>query len=122
MYTTMRATIDPGEFAHSAEGVDRAEELAGYIFEHLINVADVSRVDTTITSLFLLVEVLAGLEVYGDVSATDAVAQVQHLTTVRVAALRAAGTDADADADVEADVDPETVLSRVPSPHPGRLH
>lgn len=116
MSTTMRATIDPGEFAHSAEGVDRAEDLAIHTFEHLIDMTDVSLVDTTITSLFMLVEVLAGLEVYGDVSATDAVAQVQHLTTKRVAALRSRGTDADVDAEVE------RVPSGVPGPQQIRLH
>lgn len=88
MPTATRATIDAGEFALSAEGVDRAEELAAHTFEHLIAMTEVARLDTTVTAMFMLSEVLSGLEVYAGLSAADAVNQVQHLAAERVAALR----------------------------------
>jgi hypothetical protein len=83
----MPSTIDPGEFAHTAEGVDRAEELAAHTMENMITMTGVAQLDTTITSMFLLAEVLAGLQVYDGLSARDAIKRVRHLTAERVAAL-----------------------------------
>jgi hypothetical protein len=87
--TTKRATIDPGEFALSAEGVGLAEELAAHTFAGLIDMTNIARLDTTITGLFLLAETLAALEVYAEVSAGDALRCVSQMTAERVLAIRA---------------------------------
>ncbi len=81
---------DPGAFARTAEGVELAEQLAGHIMDQLITMAEIARLDTSITASFMLVEVLSMLAVSGDVDTKTAVSRVKHLVAERVAALRAA--------------------------------
>ena len=82
-------TIDPGPYASSPEGIDRAEELAAHTMDGLLRMVDVARLDTTVTSMFMLAQLLAGLEVYAGLSPADAAAGVQHLTAELAGALRA---------------------------------
>jgi hypothetical protein len=103
MSTTATMT-DPGEFAHSAEGCIRAGELASHVFEHLIAMTEVARLDTTIAGLFLLSEVLAALEVYADLKPEDAIRQVHDMTRERVAALRQTSTATEAEPTAAASV------------------
>ena len=87
---TTPETTDPGAFAHTAEGVDRSEELAEHVIEHMVSMTGVAQLDTTITSMFLLAEILAALDFYAGLTADEAVGSVRHLTAERVAALQAA--------------------------------
>jgi len=54
----------------------------------MIDLTSVAETDTTITAMFLLVEVLAGLQVYHGVPPTTAIKQVRHLVASKVVALR----------------------------------
>jgi hypothetical protein len=84
----MRSISDPGEAAHTADGVDRAEALAARTMAHMVDITGVAALDTTLTSLFLLVEVLASLEVYAGLAAAKAFGKMEHLTAAKVAELR----------------------------------
>ena len=108
----------PGEYAHTAEGVDRAEELAGHLMDQLVAMTDVARLDNSITASFMLVEVLSMLEVYGGVDTKTAVNSVKHLTAERVAVLRAARDQIE---DV-AEVAPPTAAAPTPAPAPEGGH
>jgi hypothetical protein len=80
--------IDPGEFAHTEAGLERSADLAAHVFSHLIEMTEIARLDTTITSVFLLVEVLASLEIYADLTPETAIQRVHTMTRERVASLR----------------------------------
>jgi hypothetical protein len=85
----MPQMTDPGEYAHTSDGINQAEALASHTLEHMVSMTEVARLDTVIASLFLLAEVLAGLESFAGISAKDAVKQVKHMTAERVAAIAA---------------------------------
>ncbi len=53
----------------------------------LIETTALANLDTTIVSLFLLTETLAHLEVFADMKAKEAIAQVRHMVSERVAEL-----------------------------------
>ena len=108
----MRTIPDPGASAHSTDGVDRAGALAANIMSHLIEMTGAADTDTAITSMFMLVEVLAGLEVYAGVGAAEAVARIEHLTAAKVAALWAD----------EDEVPGERIVSPPPRPAAHPLH
>lgn len=88
---TAPTMIDPGAFAHTAEGVDVSEALAAAVMDHMVLMTGVARLDTTITCAFLLAGALAALEVFAGLTAPAAIARVQHITAEKVAALLAAG-------------------------------
>jgi hypothetical protein len=110
---TAPTAADPGEASRTPEAVDRAEELAAAVMDHMISVVDLAQLDTTITAHFLLVELLAAIEVHAGVDAPTAITNVQHLIAEKVASLRAvAAQDQDGDA-------PEAVApgpSAIPAP------
>jgi hypothetical protein len=80
---------DPGTYAYTPEGINQAEALASHTFEHMVAMTEVARLDTIIASLYLLAEVLAGLETFVGLTAKEAVEQVEHMTAERVAAMAA---------------------------------
>jgi|GEM_PF-4210179 len=84
----MRHTTDPTPSAHAAEGVDRAEALASQTMNNMIEMTELADTDTTITAMFLLVEVLASLQVYANLTPAEAIQKIQHLTAAKVACIR----------------------------------
>jgi hypothetical protein len=117
--TTGPTMIDPGEFAHTEAGLERSADLAAHVFGHLIEMTEIARLDTTITSVFLLVEVLAALEVYADLTPEAAIKHVHAMTRERVASLRRAELADPDDATAPAG---ECECECPNHGHPGSLH
>lgn len=82
--------IDPNDPAYSPEGVGRSGELAAATMDHLITTVEVARLDMTVTAVYLLAEVLAGLQVYADLSPAAALRSAELLVAPRVASLKGA--------------------------------
>ena len=110
--------VDPGEYAHSKEGVDQSEALAGSIMDSFLSTVEIARLDHTITASFLLIELFSVLDVYGGVDMNTVISSIKRLVDQRTAVLRAAATGELTEDDV---ADP--VPSHVPAVPTGRtLH
>ncbi len=100
------ATIEPDDFAHTAQGMDNSEALAAHLMDQLVRLTEISRLDTNIVASFMIVECFAMMTVYGGEAQKDTLAHIQHLIDGRILELQSAAT---------ADADPEPAVPAVPT-------
>jgi hypothetical protein len=91
-----RITLPADDFALSPEGVALSEELAAVAFENFTATVEIARLDTNITAVCLIAELLAGLEHYGGISVKNALASARRLVAPRITAFAEADRDAGA--------------------------